>query len=49
MTPPTVPGYDATPTRTRTGADNTGDLTKAKDELTQCGQPNGFSLKYGLP
>ena len=23
--------------------DNTGDLTKAKDELTQCGQPNGFS------
>ena len=22
---------------------NTGDLTKAKDELTQCGQPNGFS------
>jgi peptide/nickel transport system substrate-binding protein len=23
--------------------DNTGDLTKAKDELTQCGQPNGFT------
>jgi len=22
---------------------NTGDLAKAKDELTQCGQPNGFS------
>jgi peptide/nickel transport system substrate-binding protein len=25
------------------GADNKGDVTKAKDELTQCGQPNGFS------
>jgi len=25
------------------GADNKGDVTKAKDELSQCGQPNGFS------
>ena len=27
------------------GSDNTGDLAKAKDELTKCGQPNGFTLK----
>lgn len=25
------------------GQDNQGDLTKARDELNQCGQPNGFS------
>jgi len=40
--PPTVPGaqqFDAYPG----GADHTGDLTKAKDELSQCGKPNGFS------
>ncbi|MFI5099041.1 MAG: ABC transporter substrate-binding protein [Actinomycetes bacterium] len=26
------------------GTDNTGDVTKAKEELTKCGQPNGFTL-----
>jgi peptide/nickel transport system substrate-binding protein len=40
--PPTVPGaqqFDTYPG----GADHTGDLAKAKDELNQCGQPSGFS------
>jgi|SwirhisoilCB1_FD_contig_101_510831_length_2108_multi_4_in_0_out_0_2 peptide/nickel transport system substrate-binding protein len=27
------------------GPDNKGDLTKAKDELKQCGHPNGFTTK----
>jgi peptide/nickel transport system substrate-binding protein len=40
--PPTIPGYakfDLYPA----GADNTGDAAKAKEALTACGQPNGFS------
>ena len=40
--PPTIPGYakfDLYPA----GADNTGDVAKAKEALTACGQPNGFS------
>ncbi|MEV4704655.1 ABC transporter substrate-binding protein [Actinoplanes sp. NPDC049316] len=40
--PPTIPGYqkfDLYPA----GPDNTGDLTKAKEALAACGQPNGFS------
>ena len=39
--PPAIPGYqkfDLFPT-----PDNKGDVTKAKDELKQCGQPNGFA------
>jgi peptide/nickel transport system substrate-binding protein len=39
---PPIPGYtkfDLYPA----GADNKGDATKAKDELTQCGQPTGFA------
>ncbi len=45
--PPLVPGYeqaDAYPA----GADNTGDLEKAKAALAACGQPNGFetSISY---
>jgi peptide/nickel transport system substrate-binding protein len=42
LMPPTVPGYtkfDLYPA----GADNTGDVAKAKELLTACGQPNGFS------
>jgi len=42
LMPPVIPGatsFDLYPD----GADHTGDATKAKDELTQCGQPNGFS------
>jgi peptide/nickel transport system substrate-binding protein len=39
---PPIPGYqkfDLYPA----GADNTGDVNKAKDELSQCGKPSGFS------
>jgi peptide/nickel transport system substrate-binding protein len=43
LMPPTVPGAKSFNTYPP-GADNTGDLAKAKDELTQCGQPNGFPL-----
>ena len=40
--PPTIPGYqkfDLFPA----GADNKGDVTKAKEALAKCGQPNGFA------
>jgi peptide/nickel transport system substrate-binding protein len=40
--PPLIPGYekfDLYPA----GADNKGDLEKAKEALTKCGKPNGFS------
>jgi peptide/nickel transport system substrate-binding protein len=42
LLPPQIPGYqkfDLYPA----GADNKGDLTKAKAALTACGQPNGFA------
>ncbi len=45
MAQPTVPGHDSAADPYPSGADNTGDLVKAKDELKQCGQPNGFSTK----
>lgn len=45
MAQPTVPGHDPSANPYPLGADNTGDLAKAKDELKQCGQPNGFSTK----
>jgi peptide/nickel transport system substrate-binding protein len=44
MLPPTLPAYkqfDQYPS----GADHKGDLVKARDELKQCGKPNGFSTK----
>jgi peptide/nickel transport system substrate-binding protein len=47
LTPPTLPGYSATENMYPTGPDNTGDLVKAKAELTQCGQPNGFAVNMG--
>ena len=40
--PPTIPGYekfDLYPA----GADNKGDVAKAKEALTKCGQPDGFA------
>ena len=40
--PPMIPGYqkfDLFPA----GADNKGDVAKAKEALTKCGQPNGFA------
>jgi peptide/nickel transport system substrate-binding protein len=45
MAQPTVPGHDNNADPYPSGPDNTGDLAKAKDELQQCGQPNGFSTK----
>lgn len=44
MTPPLVPGYDASFNPYPDGADNTGDLDKAKAKLAECGQPNGFTI-----
>jgi peptide/nickel transport system substrate-binding protein len=44
MTPPTLPSYKKI-NPYPSGPDNKGDLAKAKDELKQCGQPNGFSTK----
>jgi peptide/nickel transport system substrate-binding protein len=44
MAPPNIPGYDATANAYPAGTDNTGDLNKAKAELAQCGQPNGFTV-----
>ncbi|GAY07471.1 ABC transporter substrate-binding protein [Pseudonocardia sp. N23] len=41
LMPPVIPGaqqFDTYPT-----PNNAGDIAKAKDELNQCGQPNGFS------
>jgi peptide/nickel transport system substrate-binding protein len=41
LLPPVIPGaeeFDAYPTQ-----GNVGDVAKAKDELAQCGQPNGFT------
>jgi peptide/nickel transport system substrate-binding protein len=46
LLPPVIPGYqkfDLYPA----GADNTGDVTKAKEALTACGQPNGFETNMG--
>jgi peptide/nickel transport system substrate-binding protein len=43
MTPGGLPGHDPKANLYPDGPDNKGDLTKAKDELAQCGQPNGFS------
>jgi len=45
MAQPTVPGHDNAADPYPSGSDNTGDLTKAKDELQQCGKPNGFATK----
>jgi peptide/nickel transport system substrate-binding protein len=42
LLPPMIPGYqkfDLYPA----GPDNTGDVAKAKEALTACGQPNGFA------
>jgi peptide/nickel transport system substrate-binding protein len=42
MMPPTIQGsqqFNLYPP----GSDNTGDIAKAKDALSKCGQPNGFS------
>jgi peptide/nickel transport system substrate-binding protein len=43
LTPAGLPGHDTTTNKYPNGTDFSGDVTKAKDELSQCGQPNGFS------
>ncbi len=48
MTPAGLPGHDETANMYPDGADNKGDLAKAKDELAQCGQPNGFNTNYAF-
>jgi peptide/nickel transport system substrate-binding protein len=45
MAAPIVPGYDPNANPYPNGADNTGDLTKAKSELQACGKPTGFEVK----
>jgi peptide/nickel transport system substrate-binding protein len=42
LLPPTIPGYDAQSNVYPSGADWTGNLDKAKQELTECGKPSGF-------
>ncbi|MBO0865360.1 MAG: ABC transporter substrate-binding protein [Mycobacterium sp.] len=51
MAPPGIPGYKAGFDPFPSGAANTGDDAKAKQELAACGKPNGFSTKiaYGTP
>jgi peptide/nickel transport system substrate-binding protein len=41
LLPPSIPGHEDFNTWVP-GADNKGDVTKAKEALTACGQPNGF-------
>jgi peptide/nickel transport system substrate-binding protein len=42
LLPPAVPGHDAKANAYPSGEDWTGDLDKAKQELKECGQPDGF-------
>jgi peptide/nickel transport system substrate-binding protein len=49
MTPPGIPGYDASYNPYPVGSDNTGDLNMAKQELAKCGKPNGFPMVYAYP
>jgi peptide/nickel transport system substrate-binding protein len=46
MTPPGIEGYDPSYDPYPSGADFTGDVDKAKEELKACGKPNGFSTKF---
>jgi len=46
MTPPGIPGYDASYDPYPLGADQTGDITKAKQELQACGKPGGFDVNF---
>jgi peptide/nickel transport system substrate-binding protein len=44
MATPSTVGYDANANPYPSGPDDTGDLAKAKDELKQCGKPDGFEV-----
>jgi peptide/nickel transport system substrate-binding protein len=46
MTPPGIEGYDPSYNPYPNGAQSTGDTAKAKQELSKCGKPNGFSTKF---
>ncbi|HEV8528166.1 MAG TPA: ABC transporter substrate-binding protein, partial [Actinomycetes bacterium] len=48
LTPAGLPGHDAKVNPYPNGADFTGDVSKAKAELSQCGQPNGFSTNMAF-
>jgi peptide/nickel transport system substrate-binding protein len=48
LTPSGLPGHDTKANVYPNGADFSGDLTKAKDELSQCGQPNGFKTNMAF-
>lgn len=45
VTAPASPSYEKDYNPYPSGADGTGDVAKAKDELKLCGKPNGFSTK----
>jgi len=51
MTPPGIEGYDPSYDPYPSGADASGDVDKAKQELSLCKKPNGFTTKfaYGTP
>jgi peptide/nickel transport system substrate-binding protein len=46
MTPPGIEGHDPSYNPYPTGSANTGDTAKAKQELSQCGKPSGFTTKF---
>ncbi len=48
FTPPGIPGHQSTADYNPypVGADNTGDVAKAKSELQACGKPNGFTTNF---
>jgi peptide/nickel transport system substrate-binding protein len=51
MTPPGIPGYDASLDPYPVGTDGTGDVAAAKAALVKCGKPSGFAVKmaYATP
>ena len=50
LTPAGLPGYTNDPAQAKypNGADSTGDIDKAKEELAACGQPDGFDLNLAF-
>ena len=46
MTPPGIEGYEPGYNPYPSGPNETGDVAKAKQELKECGKPNGFSTKF---
>ncbi|MGI8761918.1 MAG: ABC transporter substrate-binding protein [Jatrophihabitantaceae bacterium] len=46
FTPPGIEGNDPSLNPYPSGSGNTGDVTKAKQELALCGKPNGFAVNF---